>query len=104
MEPMGPLDAAMMTGEVLSNPLHVAALLILAPPGDAGPGYVDQWYRDGLAAADVLDPDSEGGDRFACRRWIQPAESLGWTAFLVTGCPLDRDGDDTSGGSDLAGA
>ena len=53
---MGPLDAAMMTAEVLSNPLHVAALLILAPPGDAGPGYVDELYRDGLAAADMLDP------------------------------------------------
>ena len=56
MELMGPLDAAMMTGEVLSNPLHVAALLILAPPGDAGPGYVDELYRDGLGAADMLDP------------------------------------------------
>jgi WS/DGAT/MGAT family acyltransferase len=53
---MDPLDAAMMTAEVLSNPLHVAALLILAPPEDAGPGYVDQLYRDGLGAADMLDP------------------------------------------------
>ena len=56
MELMDPLDAAMMTAEVLSNPLHVAALLILAPPEDAGPGYVDQLYRDGLGAADMLDP------------------------------------------------
>ncbi len=56
MEPMDPLDAAMMTAEVLSNPVHVAALLILAPPGGAGPGYVEQLYRDGLEGADMLDP------------------------------------------------
>jgi diacylglycerol O-acyltransferase len=53
---MDPLDAAMMTAEVLSNPLHVAALIILAAPGDAGPGYVEQLYRDGLEGVDMLDP------------------------------------------------
>jgi hypothetical protein len=41
VEPLDSLDSAMMTAEVLSNPLPFAALLILAPPEDAGPGYCD---------------------------------------------------------------
>jgi len=51
-----PLDVAMMTAELLSDPLHVAALLILAPPADAGPGYVDELYRDALTSTAELDP------------------------------------------------
>ena len=52
---MDPLDAAMMTGES-SNPLHVAAVLIMSPPEDAGPGYVDDVYRETLCATASLDP------------------------------------------------
>src|SRR5271166_6066408 len=53
---MDPLDTAMWIGEVLSNPMHTAALLILSPPDDAGPGYVDEVYREGLIAGKDLDP------------------------------------------------
>jgi diacylglycerol O-acyltransferase / wax synthase len=57
MDPLDPFDVAMMAAELLSNPLHVAALLIMAPPpGDAGPKFVDRLYRDGLAGAAHLDP------------------------------------------------
>ena len=37
MDRMDPLDAAMMTAELVSNPMHVARVLILSPPADAGP-------------------------------------------------------------------
>ncbi len=37
MEPMDPLDAAMVTAEPMSQLQHVAAVLILSPPDDAGP-------------------------------------------------------------------
>src|SRR5271165_4218508 len=53
---MDPLDTAMWIGEVLSNPMHTAALLILSPPDDAGPGYVDELYREGLVGSEELDP------------------------------------------------
>ena len=33
MNPLDPLDAAMMTAELVSNPMHVGAVLILSPPG-----------------------------------------------------------------------
>jgi diacylglycerol O-acyltransferase / wax synthase len=56
MKLMDPLDAVMMIGEVLSNPMHAGALLIMSPPGDAGPGYIDELYRDGLIDGDDLDP------------------------------------------------
>lgn len=55
MELLDPLDAAMMTGEVLSSSLHVAAVLIMTPPDDTGPGYVDSLYqrlRDPAAPVD----------------------------------------------------
>ena len=48
MDPLDPLDAAMMTGELLLNPLHVAALLILSPPAKAGARYVDEVYAANL--------------------------------------------------------
>ena len=56
MDPLDPLDAAMVTAEPLSQPLHVAAVLILSPPDNAGPGYVGELYRRALAAADSIDP------------------------------------------------
>ncbi|MBI5337819.1 MAG: wax ester/triacylglycerol synthase family O-acyltransferase [Mycolicibacterium rufum] len=55
MNPLAPLDAAMMTAELLSHPLHTAALLILSPPEEAGPGYVDALYRDAVTATAELD-------------------------------------------------
>lgn len=45
MDLLDPLDAAMMTGEVIASPLHVSAVLILEPPADAGPGYLDDIYQ-----------------------------------------------------------
>ncbi len=56
MDLLEPLDVAMMTAELLSDPLHVAALLILSPPADAGPDYVDELYRDALNSTAELDP------------------------------------------------
>ncbi|KAA0086656.1 wax ester/triacylglycerol synthase family O-acyltransferase [Mycolicibacterium sp. P9-64] len=56
MDPMEPLDAAMMTAELLSDPLHAAALLILSPPPEAGPGYVDELYQHALTDTAELDP------------------------------------------------
>ena len=56
MDLLEPLDVAMMAAELLSDPLHVAALLILSPPADAGPGYVDELYRDALTSTAELDP------------------------------------------------
>ena len=55
MDPLEPLDAAMMTAELLSDPLHTAAVLILSPPPEAGPGYVDELYRQALADTAELD-------------------------------------------------
>jgi diacylglycerol O-acyltransferase len=55
MDRMDPLDAAMITMDSLSHPLHVAAVLILSPPDDAGPGYVDELYRETLAVKDPID-------------------------------------------------
>ena len=56
MNPMDPLDAAMMTAELVSNPMHVGVVLILSPPEDAGPDYVDELYREALAGNDPIDP------------------------------------------------
>ncbi len=55
MDPLEPLDAAMITAELLSDPLHTAALLILSPPPEAGPGYVDGLYGDALTGTANLD-------------------------------------------------
>ena len=56
MSPLDPLDAAMLTAELVSNPMHVGAVLILSPPKDAGPDYVDELYREALAGNDPVDP------------------------------------------------
>ncbi|KZS83570.1 wax ester/triacylglycerol synthase family O-acyltransferase [Mycobacterium persicum] len=56
MNPLDPLDAAMMTAEMLSNPMHVGAVLILSPPPGAGPEYVDELYRVTQAGNDPIDP------------------------------------------------
>ena len=56
MNPLDPLDAAMMTAELVSNPMHVGAVLILSPPDDAGHDYVDELHREALAGNDSIDP------------------------------------------------
>jgi WS/DGAT/MGAT family acyltransferase len=56
MKPLDPLDAAMMTAELVSNPMHVGAVLILSPPGDAGPHYIEQLHREALAGDESIDP------------------------------------------------
>jgi len=51
MERMDPLDAVMVTAEQMSQPMHVAAVLILSPPDGAGPEYVDEhrgWDTGGI--------------------------------------------------------
>ena len=56
MDPLEPLDAAMMTAELLSDPLHTAALLVLSPPSGAPPEFVDELYQDALTGTAELDP------------------------------------------------
>ncbi len=56
MNLLDPLDAAMMTAELVSNPMHVGAVLVLSPPGDAGPDYVNALHRETLAGNDPIDP------------------------------------------------
>lgn len=56
MNPLNPLDAAMMTAELVSSSMHVGAVLLLSPPADAGPDYVDRLYRKALAGDDPIDP------------------------------------------------
>jgi diacylglycerol O-acyltransferase / wax synthase len=56
MSVLAPLDAAMMTAELLSDPLHAAALLVLSPPPHAGAGYVDRLCADALRLPLDVDP------------------------------------------------
>ncbi|MDR3661333.1 MAG: wax ester/triacylglycerol synthase family O-acyltransferase [Mycobacterium sp.] len=56
MNPLEPLDAAMMTAELLSDPLHVGAVLILAPPATAGPGYINELFERALTDTTEMDP------------------------------------------------
>src|SRR5271166_1956205 len=56
MKPLDPLEAAMMTAELVSNPMHVGAVLILSPPPDAGPDYVGELYGETLARNHQIDP------------------------------------------------
>jgi len=37
----------MMTAELVSNPMHVGTVLMLSPPADAGPAYVEELYGEG---------------------------------------------------------
>src|SRR5512139_3542961 len=53
---MDPFDAAMVAAEPLSQPQHVAAVLILSPPAEAGPDYVDELYRSALALPGPIEP------------------------------------------------
>ncbi|MGD9622603.1 MAG: wax ester/triacylglycerol synthase family O-acyltransferase [Mycolicibacterium sp.] len=56
MDWLDPLDAAMMTAEVLSGPLNIAAVLILSPPAGSGSGYVQDLHLRALAGRDPVDP------------------------------------------------
>ncbi len=56
MKPLDPLEAAMMTAELVSNPMHVGAVLILSPPADAGPNYVDKLHSAALGGDESIDP------------------------------------------------
>ena len=53
---MEPLDAVLMTAELLGNPMHVAALLVLTPPPGAKPSYVDRLYDDAVTSGVTVDP------------------------------------------------
>lgn len=56
MQLMDPLDAVLLTAEQLGNPMHVAALLLLTPPADAPPDYVETLYDEAVASAAEVDP------------------------------------------------
>ncbi len=56
MHPLDPLDAAMMAAELVSNPMHAGVVLIMSPPAQAGPAYVDDLYRETLAGNASIDP------------------------------------------------
>lgn len=53
---MKPLDAVLMTAELLGNPMHVAVLLVLTPPRGARRDYVDRLYSDAVASGVEVDP------------------------------------------------
>ncbi|OWL94087.1 wax ester/triacylglycerol synthase family O-acyltransferase [Mycolicibacterium peregrinum] len=74
MDWLDPLDAAMITADMVSNPLNIGAVLILSPPPGADPGYVDDVYRDTLLAGEPLDPrlcrfPHRGVDTAGCWVW-----------------------------------
>lgn len=56
MEPLEPFDAAMVVAEPVSQPQHVAAVMILSPPAGAAPDYVDELYRSTLASPGPIEP------------------------------------------------
>ncbi len=57
METLDPIDALMLTGELLSSPMHVAAVLIMSPPkGVKSQAFVDDLYEQSLTAGDEIDP------------------------------------------------
>ena len=57
MDVLEPLDSLMLTAELVSSPMHVAALLILTPPeGEDPSAYVKKIYEDGLNAGVDVDP------------------------------------------------
>ncbi len=55
MNLLNPLDAAMITAELLSSPMHVGAVLVLSPPADAGQNYADRFYSSALAGGELVD-------------------------------------------------
>jgi len=56
MDLLDPLESLMLTAELVSSPMHVAALIVLAPPpGEEPRGYVKRIYEDTLNAAGGID-------------------------------------------------
>lgn len=55
MNGMSVLDAAMITGDSLFHPINIGAVLILAPPEDAGERFADQLYRQALTHTGAVD-------------------------------------------------
>ncbi len=86
---LDPLDSLMITGELISSPMHVAALMILSPPPGQDPesagDYLEKIHEDALTAAVDI-------DRRLCRvphsgidtgfRWV-------WRDISATGRELD---------------
>ncbi|WP_313674214.1 wax ester/triacylglycerol synthase family O-acyltransferase [Mycolicibacterium sp.] len=57
MEILDPLDSLMLAAEVVSSPMHVAALLVLSPPeGEDPEDYVKRIYEETLASSVEVDP------------------------------------------------
>ncbi|WP_431237130.1 wax ester/triacylglycerol synthase family O-acyltransferase [Mycolicibacterium aichiense] len=56
METLDPLDAMMLTAELISSPMHVAVALIMTPPsGTSSTTFVDELYTQALTASDPVD-------------------------------------------------
>lgn len=56
MDLLDPLDSLMLTAELISSPMHVAALMILSPPPDCDPAtYVTELFEQTLTAAVDVD-------------------------------------------------
>ena len=57
MDLLDPIDSLMITAELISSPMHVAALLILRPPdGVDTDAYLRALYEDSLTARVEIDP------------------------------------------------
>ncbi|GAY19353.1 wax ester/triacylglycerol synthase family O-acyltransferase [Mycobacterium sp. shizuoka-1] len=57
METLDPIDAMMLTGELISSPMHVAVVLIMSPPkGAKSAKFVDELYEQSLTAPGPVDP------------------------------------------------
>lgn len=57
MQWLDPIDALMLTAELVSSPMHVAALLVMTPPEGEDPrSYVDGLFEQSLTAASRIDP------------------------------------------------
>ena len=56
MDTLDPIDALMLTGELVSSPMHVAALLIMTPPpGEDARTCVDRMHQESLTATEEID-------------------------------------------------
>ena len=56
MGALAAMDSLMITGEIFGSPMHVGIVLILSPPADAGPDYLDRLYRDSVDGVAEVDP------------------------------------------------
>ena len=56
MDALETMESLMLTGEMFGSAMHVGIVLLLTPPADADPGYVDAIYADSLIGAHELDP------------------------------------------------